>query len=420
MRMNLVVGIAALFAPLVAMAADADLAIKGGNLLTVTRGVIPGGILLIHNGKIAAIGANVEIPKDAQIIDASGKYVMPGIIDTHSHMGVYAWPNTNGRDDGNEATDPFTPQVRSEDGIFLEDPAFGRARAGGVTTVHIIPGSANLCGGMGAVLKLRDVNTLDEMKVAGAPRSIKMAFGENPKRVYRDQHRIPSTRMGNSAVVRALFTNALEYEQRWKDYEANRNGTHPLPRPEKDLKLDTLLDIMHGKIRVNVHCYTKGDLLAVMRLADEFKFKIAAFHHCLDGYKLADELAKRDIGVCTWADWWGFKMEAFDGIMENAPILAKKGVRVSIHSDSADGIQRLYMEAAKAVGHGMSDEQALKAITFWPASILGIEEKVGSLEVGKDADIAIFSRHPFDVYTRVDQTFIDGKSVYDRERGSAE
>ena len=411
---------AALVAITPAAAEPVTIAIKGATLLTVTQGVIPGGTLVIKDGKIEAVGRDVAIPKDALIIDAAGKFVMPGIIDTHSHMGVYPWPNAQAHEDGNEMIDPLTPHVRAEDGFFLEDPALERARAGGVTTIMAIPGSGNLAGGMGVMLKLRQANTLEEMKIEGAPRCIKMAFGENPKRVYGERHQSPMTRMGNAAVVRKAFTDAREYVARWAEFEKNKDSAHPLTRPERDPKLETLAAIMRGEIRVNIHCYRKDDLLTVLRLCDEFGWKPAAFHHVLEGYKIADELAKRDIGACTWADWWGFKMEAWDGIPENAAILASHGVRVAIHSDSSDGVQRLWHEAAKAVRHGMTEEQGLKALCYWPATILGLDKRLGSLEVGKDADIAIFSRHPFDVYTLVDMTLVDGKVVFDREKGDAQ
>jgi imidazolonepropionase-like amidohydrolase len=402
-------------------AADAPvIAIKGATLLTITQGVIPGGTLVIKDGKIDAVGRDVAIPADATVIDAAGKFVMPGIIDTHSHMGVYPWPEANAHGDGNEMVDPLTPHVRAEDAFHLEDPALARARAGGVTAIQVLPGSGNLSGGMGAMLKLRIVNTLAEMKIEGAPPLIKMAFGENPKRVYGRHREMPMTRMGNAALVREMFEKARQYTARWAEFEKSAKTDHPLQRPEKDPKMETLAAIMRGEIRVNVHCYRKDDLLTVLRLADEFGWKPAAFHHVLEGYKIADELAKRDIAACTWADWWGFKMEAWDGIPENAALMAQKGVRVSIHSDSSDGVQRLYHEAAKAVRHGMTEEQGLKGLTYWPATILGLEKKMGSLEKGKDADVAVFSRHPFDVYTLVDMTIIDGKVVYDREKGAAE
>ncbi|MBI3892873.1 MAG: amidohydrolase family protein [Candidatus Wallbacteria bacterium] len=388
-------------------------AIVGGTVITVTRGIIPNGTVLIRDGKIAAVGHALPPPAGALVIDATGKYVMPGLIDTHSHLGVYPWPNARAHDDGNEMTEPLTPHMRAEDGLFLEDPGMDRVRAGGVTTVQIIPGSANLQGGQAVILKLRLGNTLDDLKFKDAPRGIKMAFGENPKRVYGSKGQAPMTRMGNSAVMRQAFTRAREYQKQWAEFEANSRAGRPTVRPEKDAKMETLIDVLEGRVRVHVHCYRKDDLLAMIRIADEFGFKIASFQHCLEGYKIAHELAKRDIGAATWPDWWGFKMEAWDAIPQNASLLAAAGVRVSLHSDSANVAQRLFGEAGKAVRYGMRPDQAIKAITWWPATILGIESRVGSLEAGKDADIAIFTKHPFDVYSTVEKTLIDGQVVWD-------
>lgn len=399
--------------------ATTPVAIVGGTIVTVTRGVILNGTLLIRDGKIAELGVNLPLPAGTTVVSAAGKFVLPGIVDPHSHMGVYPWPGAHAHEDGNEMTDPLTPHMRAEDAVHLEDPAFERARAGGVTTVQVIPGSGNLQGGQSVILKLRPVNTLDEMRFKDAPRGIKMAFGENPKRVYGGKGRFPSTRMGNSALLRQAFTEAREYEKRWAEFEANAKAGKPTLRPEKDARLETLADVLAGKVRVNFHCYRKDDLLALMRIADEFEFKIASFHHGLEAYKLAAEIARRDIGVATWPDWWGFKMEAWDAIPQNAAILADHGVRVSLHSDSADLIQRLYTEAAKAVRYGMRPDHALRAITIWPASMLGVDDRIGSLEVGKHADIAIFDKHPLDVYATVEKTLIDGRIVWDaagRER----
>lgn len=395
--------------------ATASLAVVGGTVLTVTRGVIPNATLLIADGKFAAIGVGIPVPAGTRTIDASGRFVIPGIIDAHSHMGVASWPDSVANDDVNEATDPLTPQLRAEDAVNLEDPAFALARAGGVTTIQVIPGSANLQGGQAVILKLRPVNTLDEMKLQGAPRALKMAVGENPKRVYGEKGRMPSTRMGNAALLRAAFVEAREYEKAWAEFEANTKAGKPTVRPRKDPKAETLLDVMAGRVRIHVHAYRKDDLLAVMRLSDEFAFKLASFEHCLEGYKLARELARRDIGVCTWPDWWGFKMEARDGIPQAPGLLAAAGVRVALHSDDAATAQWLFLEGSKAVHYGMRPEQALKAMTIWPATILGVEERVGSIEVGKDADLAIFTRHPFDIYTRVDKTIVDGRIVYDAD-----
>jgi imidazolonepropionase-like amidohydrolase len=387
--------------------------IRGGTVLTITKGTIDGGDVLIRDGRIAAVGKKLDAPPGARIIDAAGRFVMPGIVDTHSHMGVYPWPEVDANSDGNEATDPVTPFVRAEDSVWAEDPEFERARAGGVTTVQILPGSANLIGGEALTVKLRPGVDVSRMVFAGAPRGLKMALGENPKRVYGDQKKSPSTRMGEMADFRDAFNAARNYKAKWDAWKAKKEDERGSP-PDRDLKLDTLVDLLEGRILAHVHSYRKDEILMFLKIADEYGFKIASFQHCLEGYKIADELKKRDIAVATFAQWWGYKVEAWDGIPHNAALLAHKGVRVSIHSDSGNLVQRLYNEAAVAARYGLSEEDALKAITINAATALGIGDRVGSLEVGKDADIAIFTRHPLDMYTLVEKTFIDGDLVYER------
>ncbi len=406
----------ALLAAATAPSAGAEtIVIEGGTVITVSGGTFTGSVV-VEDGKIAEVGEKVARPAGARMIDARGRFVTPGIIDTHSHMGVYPWTiASTGNSDGNEATSPLTPQVRAADAVHLEDPAFERARAGGVTTILVLPGSANLIGGEGVVLKLRTVNTLDGMKFQGAPRQLKMAMGENPKRVYGGRTQLPSTRMGNMALLREAFRAARDYKDEFFYH-------WPFTPAHRDVLRDVLgLPNVPGRVvppqdrvRLQVHCYTKSDILALLRVADEFGLEIAALHHALEAYKVAPELAKRKIGIATFSDWWGFKQEAWDAIPENAAICAKAGVKVSIHSDSSDHIQRLPHEAAKCVRHGMSAEDALKAVTLWPAEILGVGDRTGSIERGKDADLAIFSRHPFDILARVDLTMIDGKVVYER------
>ena len=394
-------------------AAPAATLIRGGTLLTVTHGTIENGDLLIRDGKIAAIGKKLDAPDGARIIDAAGRFVMPGIIDTHSHMGVYPWPEVDANSDGNEATDPITPYVRAVDSVWAEDPEFDRARAGGVTTVQILPGSANLIGGEAQTVKLRPGVDVTRMIFAGAPRGLKMALGENPKRVYGQRQKSPATRMGNMAAFRDAFNAARNYKGKWDAWRAKKEDERGAP-PDRDLKLDTLVDLLEGRIVAHVHSYRKDEILMFLKIADEYGFKIASFQHCLEGYKITDELKRRDIAVATFAQWWGYKVEAWDGIPHNAALLARKGVRVSIHSDSGNLVQRLYNEAAVAARYGLSEEDALKAITINAATALGIGDRVGSLETGKDADIAIFTRHPLDMYTLVEKTFIDGDLVYDR------
>jgi len=389
--------------------------IYGGKLLTITHGEISKGSILIVNGKIKEIGEKVDAPPGAEVILAEGMVVMPGIVDTHSHIGVYSWPEVDANSDGNEMTDPVQAGVRAMDSVNLEDPAIQRALAGGVTTIQILPGSGNVIGGEAVTVKLRPGSTMDGMIFAGAPRGLKMALGENPKRVYGGRNKLPSTRMGIIYVMRNAFQQAKDYRAKWDAWEKKAPSERGAP-PERDLKLETLSDVLAGKVRVHVHCYREDEMEALFRLADEFGFKIASLQHGLEAYKIADEIARRNVGVATFAHWWGYKWEAWDGIPHNAAILADHGVRVAIHSDSPDLIQRLYEEAAIAMRYGLERDDALKAITLNPAWMLGLDDRIGSLDVGKDADIAIFSKDPFDIYTRVEKTLVDGKVVYDRSK----
>lgn len=413
------------------------LAIRGGTVYPITAEPIERGVVIVRKGLIEAVGAEgtVAIPPDAEILDATGLHVLPGFIDTHSHMGVYSWPGVEANSDGNEATAPVTAQVRAEDAINLDDPAFERARRGGITSCLIIPGSANIIGGEGVVVKLRPNMLVSGMKFKEAPRQIKMAMGENPKRVYGGRGELPSTRMGIVAKLREVFTKAKEYRDKktrhadslarytkkkeaWDALPADKRATTDEPEkpeaPEHDALYETLVDVMEGRVRVQVHCYRKDDVLDIIRISDEFGFKIAALHHILEGYKVAEELAARGIGAVTWPDWWGFKMEAYDAVPQNLAIMANAGVLVAIHSDSADTVQRFYNEASKAEKWGMTDKQALESITINPAKVLGIEAHVGSLEAGKHADIAIMGGPPLDYYSLVRMTFIDGRQVFDR------
>ena len=410
------------FAADAAGGADAEIiAIRGATVMTAgPAGTLQNSTVIVRDGKIAAVGPDVAVPDGATIVDATGRYLLPGIIDTHSHMGVYPWPGSKSNADGNEMTSPITPEVRAEDSVYLQDPAFARARAGGVTTVMILPGSGNLIGGEGVTLKLRLVETLAGLKFAGAPRNMKMASGENPKRVYGGRNQAPSTRMGSAAFLRRVFTEAREYGAKWtrhreKTERATEDGKDLPDPPEIDLRKQALLDMLEGRVQVHLHGYTVSDYTSYLRVFDEFGIRPRAFHHALEAYKMRDELARRGIGVSTWADWWGFKVEAYDGIPHNAGLCAAAGVRVALHSDSAEGIQRLFVEAAKCVRFGMTEEDAIKALTINPAWQIGVHERVGSIEVGKDADLALFSKHPFDITTRVDGTWIDGVRVFTRE-----
>jgi len=389
--------------------------IRGGTVITVTGETIENGDILLKDGRIAEIGKNLPAPKDATVIEAAGKFIMPGIIDAHSHIGVYSWPGVPAHDDGNEATFPITPEVRAQDSFNADDPAIRLAVAGGVTTIQSLPGSANLIGGETFVLKLKPGRTAEGMKIQDAPKGIKMALGENPKRVYGERNEMPSTRMGNYAMMRAWFVKAQDYARRWERFEKKPDDSDKEP-PVRDLRLETLDKILDGEYLVHVHCYAKDEMLRMIAVADEFGFKIRSFEHTLEGYKIADTLAARDIAACTWTDWWGFKVEAFEGIPQAPAILASRGARVVFHSDSADQIQRLWLDAAKAVRYGMDKQKALEALTINPAWVLGLENRIGSIEKGKDADIAIFSGHPFNIYSLVEMTIVDGEIVFDRSK----
>ncbi len=397
-----------------------EFAVVGAALETASpRGRIEDGVVLVRGGRIAAVGTRAEVPLPAGIpvVEARGRTLLPGIVDPHSHMGVYSWPGVEANSDGNEATDPLRPEVRAVDSVNAEDPAFPLARAGGVTTVMVLPGSANLIGGQAAILKLREGGTVDAMRFEGAPASMKMAFGENPKRVYGERNAAPSTRMGNLALLRRAFVEARDYGAAQDRYEAKAaKGEKDAEPPEKDLRKEALLDMLRGRFRLQVHCYTRSDILSLLSLADEFGMKVAAIHHALDAYKCRRAIAAHGAAVCTWADWWGFKIEAWDGIPENAALCQAAGVRVCVHSDSSEQVQRLWIEAAKMMAAGLPRPEAVKALTLNPAWVLGVDSRIGSLEAGKDADLALFSGDPFSVFTRVDATWIDGKRVFERDR----
>ncbi len=390
-----------------APAAASDLAIVHATVLPIEGPPIEDGTVLVRDGRIEAVGPSLAVPDGTpMVVDATGKWLMPGIIDLHSHMGVYPWPDASGHSDGNEMIHPVTPHVRAEDAVRVADPAFSRARAGGVTSVLVLPGSGNLMGGEAVALKLRPVRTLEELRFAGAPRAVKMACGENPKRVYKEDEYGPMTRMGNIAWMRATFQSALDYRI------ARAQSATPVA---KDAEKEVLLDILDGDVRVHVHCYRHDDIEAVLRVMDEFGVKVTAFHHATEAYKVRDLLAAHGAGVATWPDWWGFKLEAYDAIPENVALVHEAGVVVAVHSDSPNTVQRLYIEAAKTVAAGMPEDAALAAITLFPARLMGVDDRVGSIVPGKEADLALFSRHPLDGTTLVEKTWIDGALVFNRE-----
>ncbi len=342
-----------------------DVLIKNAVVMTVTHGNIQSGSVYIKDGKIAAVGKDVKAPSTATVLDAGGKYLTPGIIDSHSHIAL--------DDDVNEATSPVTPQMMMIDAFDYQDKAIYRGLAGGVTTSLLLHGSANMIGGQAVVIKHKYGASRDAMLFPGAPRSIKFASGENPKRVYGDKDQLPSTRMGNFAVQRAALVEAQDYMRDWDDYNAKvKLGDKDAKPPKHDLKLEALADVLRGKLLVQIHCYRADELLTEMAIAKEFGYKVRAFHHALEAYKVADELASQGVAIATFSDWWGYKQEAWDAIPWNAVLSMRKGVRVAIKSDSEDLARRLNQEAAKTMRYGgATEEEALKMITINPAWIIG-------------------------------------------------
>lgn len=399
-------------------AAGTLVAVTNATIMTATRGTIPRGTILIRNGRIAAVGADVAIPSGARIIDAEGKYVTPGIVDAHSHSATEGGVN--------EGSLSSTAMVRIEDVLRQETMGLYRELAGGVTTLNILHGSANTIGGQSATVKIRWVLPVDSMRMAGAPPGIKFALGENVRRTNRppppgEERRYPFTRMGQEEFLRERFTRAREYEAEWTAYEAavkarRRGEPEPLP-PRRDLELDALREVLNGTRLVHAHSYRSDEIAMLVNLAREFGFRVASFQHVLEGYKVADELAAAGSGASTFADNWAYKMEAWDAIPHNAALMAERGVRVSINSDSDERARRLYQEAAKAMRYGgASEEEALRMITLNPAWQLGVDDRIGSIDVGKDADLVIFSGHPFAPGSRVEKTLIDGRVFFDRDQ----
>ena len=388
--------------------------IRNATIMTASGPTITGGSLLLRDGKIAAVGANVSAPSDAVVVDGTGKYVTPGLVDTHSHLGVYSAPGVSGNSDGNEATNPVTANVWAEHSVWPQDPQFPRNLAGGVTTLQVLPGSANLIGGRSVVLKVVPARTVQGMKFPGAKYGLKMACGENPKRVY--QNRGPSTRMGNVAGYRAAWIGAESYRRRWDKWNADHQGDPP----GRDLGNETLAEVLRGNIYVHNHCYRADEMAQMIDIAREFGYSIRSFHHGVEAYKVADLLARDSITASIWADWGGFKMEALDGVKANAAIVDRAGARSIIHSDDPSGSQRLNQEAAKAmyagrdIGIAVTPDQAIKWITINAAWALGLHDRIGSLDVGKNADVVLWSGNPFSVYARTEKVWIDGALMFDR------
>lgn len=399
---------------------------RNANILTGTGERIDGGDILIRNGEIEAIGESLDAPTEATVIDAEGQWLTPGLIDVHSHLGVFSSPGVWAHSDGNEVVAPNTAQVWAEHGLWPQDPGFIKALEGGVTTLMVLPGSANIFGGRGAVLRNVPGRSAQDMKFPGAPHSLKMACGENPKRVYgQGRNSAPDTRMGNKAVVRAAFIEAQDYLQQWQDYEsANANGDEEASEPTRNLQLESIAGVLTGEILLHNHCYRADEMMQRLDIAEEFDFHITAFHHAVEAYKIADHLAATGTCAAMWSDWWGFKLEAWDAVRENVPMVEAAGACAILHSDSADDIQRLNQEAAKAMaaanraGMTVSPEQAIGWLTLNAAESIGVADQTGSLEVGKRADIVLWNGDPFSVYTRTQQVYIDGARIYDRDDAS--
>jgi len=378
-------------------------------------GRIDRGAVLFRDGKIVEVGQSIAAPEGASVIDGGGKYVTPGVIDVHSHLGDYPSPGVQAHSDGNEITGPVTAEVWAEHSVWPQDPGFSRALTnGGVTTLQILPGSANLFGGRSVTLKNVYARTMQGMKFPGAPYGLKMACGENPKRVYGAKGRMPSTRMGNIAVDRGTWAKAQEYKRRWDRYEEKGGEA-----PARDLAMDTLRGVLDGEIIIHNHCYRADEMAIVLDMAKEFGYKVGTFHHAVEAYKIADLLKANGTCAAVWADWWGFKMESYDAIGENLAILEREGACGMIHSDDANGIQRLNQEiakvraSAKRAGFDVSEEVAWKWAAITPARALGIDKVTGSLKAGKMADVVLWNGNPFSVYTRPEKVWIDGALLYD-------
>jgi len=394
--------------------------ITNATVLTGTGERLDDADVLLVDGKVQQVGKDLAVKADTTI-DAQGKWVTPGIIDVHSHLGAYPNPSVESHQDGNEMTSPNTAEVWVEHSVWPQDPGFNRAREGGITSLQILPGSANLFGGRGVTLKNVPAHTMQGMKFPDAPYGLKMACGENPKRVYGRKGVLPSTRMGNMAGYRTAWIGAQEYKRAWDKYDAEyAEGKNP-EAPNRDIKYDTLRGVLEGEVMIHNHCYKAEEMAMMIDLSKEFNYHAGTFHHGIEAYKIADLLADNGSCAALWPDWWGFKMEAYDMVQENVAIVdAVKNSCAVVHSDSDTTIQRLNQEAAKVMyranenGFDISEEHAIKWITTNAAKSLGIEDKTGSLEAGKQGDVVIWNQSPFSVYAKAEQVFVDGAKVYDR------
>jgi len=394
--------------------------IKNATVLTVTKGKLENADILLMNGKIAQIGKNLSAPAGAQVIDATGKYVMPGIIDPHSHTMI---------DAVNEGSLSVTSMVRIHDVLNPTDVNIYRQLAGGVTSINVLHGSANTIGGQNAVVKLKWGRPVEDMIFKAAPPGIKFALGENVTRKNSQTAaqaqgiplRYPATRMGQEEVLRDAFTRARDYKATWDDYNARvAKGEKGLVPPEHDLELDPLVEVLEGKRFVHAHSYRADEMLMLLNVAKEFGFTVKTLQHGLEGYKIASEIAQAGTGLSTFADEWSYKVEAYDAIPYNVAILMRHGVVATVNSDSDERARRLNIDAAKMMRYGgLTEDEALKTITYNGAVQLGVQDHVGSLEVGKDADVVIWSGDPLSVYSSAETTFIDGEIFFDKKRDLA-
>ena len=397
--------------------ADSVILIQNATILTVSHGIIENGSILIKNGKIAEVGSSIKAPTGARVIDATGQFVMPGIIDCHSHIAIEGGVN--------EGSVSVSSIANIAEVLDSDDVGIYRDLAGGVTTANILHGSANSIGGQTIVIKLRWGQSAAKLPFEGALPGIKFALGENPKRsnfsIPGQPKRYPATRMGVEETIRGAFTEARDYKNSWEAYRKRISGgeKNALP-PRRDLRLEPLVEVLNGERYVHAHCYREDEILMLLRVAKEFGFKVRTFQHVLEGYKVADELAAAGAGASTFSDWWAYKVEAYDAIPYNAAMMTKRGVVVSVNSDDAAEATHLNQEAAKSMKFGgLTHDEALKLVTINPAMQLGIDERVGSIDVGKDADLVIYNHDPLSAYAVAQKTIIDGRVLFDRDKDIA-